>query len=191
VAFVAAGCLRLVHADTIRAREQARDFHNLQARRLWKSENLQHCCCSNYMPGGKENHPRHTFRFGGRGQLGGDVALKRRVGDLIVGVGGVEHAETVVVFRGEYHVALAGSLGQANPGPRIEFHRIEPLRQRPVFRFGDAPLRLWFHDRPGSLDTGQRIRPPVDKHAEFGFAIPFRPVHLGRTAAVIGPTVDG
>jgi hypothetical protein len=44
---------RVVHADTIGAREQARDFHNLQARRLWKSENLQHRCCSNYISGEK------------------------------------------------------------------------------------------------------------------------------------------
>lgn len=38
MAFVAAGCLPLVHSDTIGVTEQARDFHNSPARRLWKSE---------------------------------------------------------------------------------------------------------------------------------------------------------
>src|SRR5947209_15477968 len=40
-----------VHPDThVRAR-QAFDFHNASARRLWKSEYLQHLCCSNYTKG--------------------------------------------------------------------------------------------------------------------------------------------
>jgi hypothetical protein len=31
------------------AAKQARDFHNAEARLLWKSKLLQHLCCSDYI----------------------------------------------------------------------------------------------------------------------------------------------
>ena len=55
-----------VHADTIGAREQARDFHNLQARRLWKSENLQHRGVNRLFAGVYDNTAAANIRCVGR-----------------------------------------------------------------------------------------------------------------------------
>ena len=54
--FVAAGRLRLFNLTQGVGAKQARDFHSAEARRLLKSNILQHLCCSNYIQGG----PRHS-----------------------------------------------------------------------------------------------------------------------------------
>ncbi len=135
---------------------------------------------------------RHRLGLGRRRQFRHDVLLVRRVGDLIVRVGRVEHREAVVVFGSEHHVALPGGLGQPHPGARVEPHRVEPLRQGAVVGFRDRRVALGAraHDRPRGLDAGQRIRPPVDEHAELGLAEPCRAVALacdrGRAVALAG-----
>src|SRR5258708_4226749 len=120
---------------------------------------------------------RHTGALCCRGELRHDVFAIRSPGDLVFGVGRVEHAEAVVVFGGEDHVLLACSASQIDEGLRVELSWIEALWERAVLRFSNA-ARLGSHDGPGRLDAGQRGRPPVDEHAEFGVAVPGRAVIL-------------
>jgi hypothetical protein len=109
----------------------------------------------------------HIFGLGGFDELGHDVFLIGRVGDFVIGVGGVEHAEAVVVFGGEDDVALAGGFGEADEGAGVELFRVEADGQGTVFGFGDAGVLL-AHDGPGGFDAGERIGAPMDEHAELG-----------------------
>src|SRR5882762_2296079 len=104
----------------------------------------------------------HLSLHGCCGQLRHDVLAIRGVCDFVVRVGGVEHAETVMVLRSKDHVFLACCARQSHESVRIEFCWIEPLWQFAVLRFADAAWG-WPHDGPGGFHTGERVRAPVDE----------------------------
>jgi hypothetical protein len=68
----------------------------------------------------------HSALSGYGGKLGENVLAVGRAGDLVAGIGRVEHAEAVVMLGSEHNVALAGGLGQADPVVRLELNGIEP-----------------------------------------------------------------
>ena len=120
----------------------------------------------------------HASLFACVRQLLDDILAVGSVSDLVVREGRIEHAETVVMFGGKYHVLLTGSTGQIDEGVRIELNWIESLGKLPVFRFRDA-AGGWLHNRPRGFDAGERIRSPVNEHSEFRISIPGRAVLLG------------
>ncbi len=97
---------------------------------------------------------RHVLAMARLGKLAHDVFAVGRVRDFVTGVGRIEHAEAVVVFGGEDHIALAGRFGERDPGIRIEFHRIELRRKRPVLHLRNGELFRGTHDGPGCLNAG-------------------------------------
>ena len=54
---------------------------------------------------------------------------------------------------------------------RIPFAGIEALWQSTIIRLRYTPVTR-FHNGPRGFDTGERIRPPMDEHSEFGRAKP-------------------
>jgi hypothetical protein len=90
-----------------------------------------------------------------------------------------------MVFGGEYHVPLAGSPSQINERARIEFRRVEPFWQLAIFGFrylsGFGP-----HDGPRRFDAGERVRSPVDEHAELCVAVPGGAVIVQTREAKLG-----
>ena len=66
-----------------------------------------------------------------------DVALERRVHDVVIGLLRVPQAEAVVVLRGEHDVLHAGVLGDVDPLVGVELRRIESLVKVVVFLDGN------------------------------------------------------
>jgi len=98
-----------------------------------------------------------------------------RVGDLVVGLPRVEHAEAVVVFGGEDEIAHPRFGGETGPGVGIELPRVEGAfqadvgvverlvgglrRRQPVDILGAEP--------PGFAPPLLAVRAPVDHEAEL------------------------
>src|SRR6516164_7682470 len=119
-----------------------------------------------------EGHPCQACRLG---QHGRHVPAVRRAGDLVIGPLGIKHAKAVVVLGGEHDVALSRLLSELYPRLRIELNGIEFHVEVGVLSLRNAPL-AGNHDGPGGFDTGQRIRPPMDEHAELGVLEPRGPI---------------
>ena len=90
-----------------------------------------------------------------------------RIGDLVVREMAVEHAEPVVVPRGEDDVFYARRLRKARPDCGIVVRRVERLRQRLVF-----VLRHHAAREPPLALCWNRIDPPVYEKAEARIAEP-------------------
>ena len=102
------------------------------------------------------------------------VVLEGSVSDAEVVIFRVEHAETVMVFRREYHVLHSGFREHVGPLVWIEIHWVELFREAPV------PLFVVFIDRafraadpilvanaPGLHDSRNAVKPPVHQNAKL------------------------
>ena len=96
------------------------------------------------------------------------------VGNRKVGLAGVEHAEAVVMLRGENHVAHAGIRTRRSPLRRIEFRWPELIGQSEVpvhvLLIGAGAVAcdpLLVADRPRLHDSRNGIESPVNQHAEL------------------------
>src|SRR5215471_12238232 len=104
-------------------------------------------------------------------ELRHDVLAVRSVSDFVIRVSAVEHAESIVVLRGKNNILLPCGARQFYKSACLKGFRVETLWQFHVFRLSDA-ARLRRHDWPRGLDAGQRVRPPVNEHAELSVAVP-------------------
>src|SRR5258708_1605232 len=89
---------------------------------------------------------RHAIVTAGFCELRDYVFAVRSIGDLVVRIGGIEHAKTVVMLGCKYHVLLPCQSREIDKRLRIKLHRIEGLGQGTIISLGN-PARLRDHDR--------------------------------------------
>ena len=139
-----------------------------------------------------------ALRPRGLGQRGDQILFPRSgIGDIPVAGARGEQGETVVMFRGDHHVAHAGFLGQGGPCRGIIFHRIEILGIGLVAVHRDFAVE---HDPLADAadlfavvgSGGHRIDAPMDEHAELRLAPPSHAgIALGRGFIGIGISLHG
>ena len=113
------------------------------------------------------------------GQLRADVALERRVHDVVVRHLRVPEQEAVAVLGRQHHVLHARGLGDGHPLLRVELRRVELLVEVVVDLDGNRALvralRIGIGPRPTDLGLLEADRPPVDEHAEPPVGPPLQP----------------
>lgn len=109
------------------------------------------------------------------GELLDDVLTVGRIRDLVFGVLGIEHAESVVMLGREDHILLPSCAGEVNPFVGVKPSRIEAFPQRRLFGLSNT-ARLWHHNGPRCLHTCQGIEPPVNEHSELRLPVPLRSI---------------
>ena len=97
------------------------------------------------------------------GDQGGNIFSEGGICHLVVGVMGVEHAESVMMLGRKNQIAHSRIPGDFRPGIGIEIFRIELFRKSAVL--GSA--------EPGPFPSSfERIDAPVDEHSHPRFAKP-------------------
>src|SRR5256885_14903492 len=100
------------------------------------------------------------------------IAFDGRIGNLIIRTPSVPHAKAVMMLRYEHQVLHTCVLGHLNPGPRIEFRGLEPLKEGVVFLVWDRPISelsvgpFAGMPSPTYLSTCLRSWPPMKEKSE-------------------------
>ena len=90
-----------------------------------------------------------------------EVAMRGRVGRLVIGQLGIEQAEAVVVLGGEHGVFHAGLFGELRPLFRVVIHGIKFVEIGLIGFHGDTLLAA----HPFAARRNG-VQPPMDEHAE-------------------------
>ena len=115
-----------------------------------------------------------SFCTDGINVLCNEVAAAFRVGGFEIGILAVEEAESIVMLGSQNHVFHAGLFRRFCPFPRLEINGIELLEIFHVIFFWNL------FDTPHPFSARRdRIKSPVDKHAETRIAVPLHPPFIG------------
>ena len=115
-----------------------------------------------------------SFCADGINILCNEVAAAFRVGGFEISILAVEEAESIVMLGSQNHVFHTGLFRRLGPFPRLEINGIELLKIFHVIFFRN----LLGTPHPFSARR-DGVKPPVDKHAETGVAVPLHPPVIG------------